>query len=274
MPIKLSHKLVFNGVLLGISLLTLFPLIWMLSVSLMAPGEASSYPPPFLPAHPDLHNYVDLFSHAGIGGYFVNSILLSCSATLIALIFNVSAGYAFAKLEFSGKERIFKLLLAALVIPSQVTMLPLFLILKNMGLINSYFGVLVPTLASIFGIFLVRQYAQTIPTSLIEAARIDGANEFRIFFSIVLPGLTPILVTLAIFTFLGTWNDFMWPLIVLTDQDLYTLPLALAALSREHVQDNEMMMAGSVITILPVLFLFLGLQRFYTQGLLIGSVKE
>ena len=215
-----------------------------------------------------------MFSHAGIGGYFVNSILLSCSATLIALIFNVSAGYAFAKLEFSGKERIFKLLLAALVIPSQVTMLPLFLILKNMGLINSYFGVLVPTLASIFGIFLVRQYAQTIPTSLIEAARIDGANEFRIFFSIVLPGLTPILVTLAIFTFLGTWNDFMWPLIVLTDQDLYTLPLALAALSREHVQDNEMMMAGSVITILPVLFLFLGLQRFYTQGLLIGSVKE
>ena len=107
----------------------------------------------------------------------------------------------------------------------------------------------------------------------IDAARIDGANEFRIFFSIVLPGLTPILVTLAIFTFLGTWNDFMWPLIVLSDQHLYTLPLALAALSRDHVQDNEMMMAGSVLTVLPVLFLFLGLQRFYMQGLMVGSVK-
>jgi len=244
---KISKKISiisFNGLMMLVSLVALFPLIWMLSVSSMAPGEASSYPPPLLPRHPDLSNYIELFSHAGIGTYFL-----------------------------TGKERIFKLLLAALVIPGQVAMLPLFLILKNMGLLNTYFGVLIPTMASIFSIFLVRQYAISIPTTLIEAARIDGANEFRIFFSIVLPGLTPILVTLAIFTFLGTWNDFMWPLIVLSDQHLYTLPLALAALSREHVQDNEMMMAGSVLTVLPVLFLFLGLQRFYMQGLMVGSVK-
>jgi multiple sugar transport system permease protein len=128
-------------------------------------------------------------------------------------------------------------------------------------------------MASIFGIFLVRQYAQSIPDELIEAARIDGASEFRIFRSIVVPVLKPIIVTLAVFTLLGTWNDFMWPLIVLTDRDLYTLPVALASLSREHVQDNELMMAGSVLTTLPVLLVFIALQRYYLEGLTVGSVK-
>jgi multiple sugar transport system permease protein len=128
-------------------------------------------------------------------------------------------------------------------------------------------------MASIFGIFLVRQYALSIPNELLEAARIDGASEFRIFRLIVVPVLKPIIVTLAVFTLLGTWNDFMWPLIVLTDKDLYTLPVALATLSREHVQDDEMMMAGSVVTILPVLMVFVSLQRYYIQGLMGGSVK-
>jgi multiple sugar transport system permease protein len=165
------------------------------------------------------------------------------------------------------------MLLAALVIPSQVAMMPLFLLLKQLGLVNTYAGAIVPGIASIFGIFLVRQYARSIPDDLLEAARIDGAGEFRIFWQIVLPALRPILVTLAVFSFLGAWNDFMWPLIVLSDQDLYTLPVALASLSREHVQDNELMMAGSVVTVLPVLLLFLALQRYYLQGLLVGSVK-
>lgn len=255
------------------AVLTIFPLLWMLSVSLMAPGEASHFPPPLAPAQPTLANYRELFAHAGIGRYFANSALLAVAATLLSLTFNVGAGYAFAKLRFKGRERIFKLLLGALVIPGQVAMLPLFLILKQMGLVNTYIGVLVPAAASIFGIFLVRQYALTIPDALLEAARLDGASELRIFRSIVLPLLAPILVTLSIFSFLGSWNDFMWPLIVLTDKDLYTLPVALASLSREHVQDNEMMMAGSVLTIVPVLLLFLGLQRYYIQGLLIGGVK-
>jgi multiple sugar transport system permease protein len=262
-----------NLLLLLCAALTIFPLAWMLSVSFMTPGEASHFPPPLLPAQPTLANYRELFAQAGIGRYFANSVMLAVAATLLSLMFNVGAGYAFAKLRFRGRERIFKLLLGALVIPGQVAMLPLFLILKQMGLVNTYIGVLVPAAASIFGIFLVRQYALTIPDALLEAARLDGAGEFRIFRSIVLPLLSPILVTLSIFSFLGSWNDFMWPLIVLTDKDLYTLPVALASLSREHVQDNEMMMAGSVLTIFPVLLLFLGLQRYYIQGLLMGSVK-
>ncbi len=157
--------------------------------------------------------------------------------------------------------------------PAQVTMMPLFLMLKEMGLVNTYAGALVPWLASVLGIYLVRQYALTIPTDLLEAARIDGLGELAIFARVVLPLLKPIVVTLAVLTFLGAWNDFMWPLIVLTDHDVQTLPVALAALSREHVQDVELMMAGAVITVAPVLVLFLALQRYYVQGLLAGSVK-
>ncbi|HJW10862.1 MAG TPA: carbohydrate ABC transporter permease [Albitalea sp.] len=265
--------LAVNAALAFIALSSLAPLAWMLSVSLMRPGEASTFPPPLLPAHATLANYAALFERAGMGRYLFNSVLLASGITLVSLVFNVMAGYAFAKLQFKGRERIFAAMLAALVIPAQVAMMPLFLMLKGMGLVNTYGGVLVPGLAGIFGIFLVRQYASTLPNDLLEAARIDGAGELRIFASIVVPLLKPVLVTLAIFSFLGSWNDFMWPLIVLTDSDLYTLPVALSALSREHVQDNEMMMAGSVVTVLPVLALFLALQRYYIQGLLMGSVK-
>jgi len=251
----------------------LFPLLWMVSVSFMSPGEASRFPPPLLPDAPSLSAYRALFETTGISRYFLNSLFVATLGTMLSLAFNATAGYAFAKLRFKGRDRIFQALVAALVIPGQVTMLPLFLMLKEIGLINSFAGVLVPVATSIFGIFLVRQYALSIPDEMLEAARVDGAGEGRIFLQIVVPVLTPILITLALFTFLATWNDFMWPLIVLTDQDNYTLPVALAALSREHVQDNELMMAGSVLTILPVLLLFLVLQRYYLQGLLAGSVK-
>jgi multiple sugar transport system permease protein len=149
----------------------------------------------------------------------------------------------------------------------------LFALVKQMGLVSTYGGVIIPSLASVFGIFLVRQYASSLPDELLEAARMDGASEIRIFRSIIVPLLKPILVTLAILTFLSTWNDFMWPLIVLTDQKLHTLPVALAGLSREHVQDNELMMAGAVVTVVPVLALFLSLQRYYIAGILAGSVK-
>jgi multiple sugar transport system permease protein len=266
-------RILVNGALAGLAALTLFPLVWMLAVSLMAPGEASTYPPPLAPAHPTLDNYRELFARAGMGRYVFNSVLLAVCVTLASLVLNVAAGYAFAKLRFAGRERIFKLMLGALVIPGQVAMVPLFLLLKELHLVNSYGGIIVPAMASIFGIFLIRQYALSIPDDLLEAARIDGASEFRIFWLVVVPLLKPILVTLAVFTLLGTWNDFMWPLIVLTDQHLYTLPVALASLSREHVADNELMMAGSVLTTLPVLVVFLALQRHYVQGLLAGSVK-
>ena len=268
-----APAITINVVLALLAALTLFPLAWMVSASLMAPGEASSFPPPLLPRAPSLANYRELFATVGIGRQILNSLMVSVGATLLSLTFNLAAGYAFAKLRFAGRERVFRALLGALVIPAQVTMMPLFLMLKEMGLVNTYAGALVPWLASVFGIFLVRQYALSIPDELIEAARMDGAGEGRIFVSIVLPLLKPVIVTLTVLIFLGAWNDFMWPLIVLTDHDLQTLPVALSGLSREHVQDTELMMAGAVITVVPVLALFLALQRYYMQGLLLGSVK-
>jgi multiple sugar transport system permease protein len=268
-----ARALAVNGALMLISVLTLVPLAWMVSASLMTPGEASRFPPPLLPSAPTLTNYRELFATVGIGRQFFNSVLMAAGATVLSLSFNVAAGYAFAKLRFVGRERLFRTLLGALVIPAQVTMMPLFLMLERMGLVNTLPGVLVPWLASVFGIFLVRQYALSIPDELLEAARVDGASEWRIFFDIVLPLLKPVLITLALLSFLGAWNDFMWPLIVLSDRDLQTLPVALAALSREHVSDTELMMAGAVVTVLPVLVLFLALQRYYMQGLLMGSVK-
>ena len=262
-----------NGLLIGGTVLTLLPLAWMLSVSFMHAGEASHAPPPLLPAHATLANYRELFLRAGMGRHLFNSLLVASAITLASLAFNLSAGYAFAKLRFAGRERLFQLVLAALLVPLQVAMMPLFLLMKWLHLVNSYGGVIVPALASALGIYLVRQYARSIPDELIEAARIDGAGEWTIFLRIVLPLLRPMIVTLAVLTFLASWNDFMWPLIVLSDQAWQTAPVALAGLSREHVQDDELMMAGSVVTVLPVLLLFFALQRQYLQGLLLGSVK-
>ena len=266
-------RLAVNGMLIVAAMFALLPLLWMLSVSFMHSGEANHFPPPLLPAHATLANYRELFGHAGMGRFLLNSLLIATAVTLLSLAFNLSAGYAFAKLRFRGRERMFQLLLAALIMPVQVAMIPLFLLMKWLHLVNTYGGVIVPALATVFGIYLVRQYTRSIPDDLIEAARLDGAGEWHIFVRIVLPLLKPIVITLAIFTFLASWNDFMWPLIVLSDQDWQTAPVALAALSREHVQDNELMMAGAVVTTLPVLILFLVLQRHYIQGLLLGSVK-
>jgi multiple sugar transport system permease protein len=262
-----------NGALWLMAALTVFPLVWMVSVSLMPTGESASYPPPLLPTHATFGHYRDLYAQQHMGRYFANSVIVATSATTLALLLNGMAGYAFAKLKFRGRDALYRLLLAGLLVPAQVTMIPLFGLLKALGLVNSYAGAIVPGVASIFGIFLVRQYALSIPDELLDAARIDGASEARIFRTVVVPLLVPILATLGIFVFLGTWNDFMWPLIVLTDRDMQTLPVALAGMSREHVQDNEMMMAGSVVTVLPVLLLFLVLQRHYIQGLLSGAVK-
>lgn len=262
-----------NGALLLLAALSLAPLLWMLSVSLMPRGAASQFPPPLLPDAATLDNYRVLFARTGMARNFGNSLLAALAITAGSLLLNTMAGYAFAKLRFTGRERIFRALLMTLVIPAQVAMLPLFLLMKQVGLVDSLGGVIAPALASAFGIFLVRQYARSIPDELLDAARIDGAGEGWIFLRVVLPLLRPVLATLAVFTFMAAWNDFMWPLIVLTGQEHYTLPVALASLSREHIMDVELMMAGAVVTVLPVLALFLLLQRHYVRGLTLGGVK-
>lgn len=269
----LGGRVALHAALVIFGVLSLLPLLWMLSASFMATGEASSFPPPLLPHHPTLAHYADLFGRLALGRYALNSALVATVTTLGSLVINASAGYAFAKLRFRGRDATFRAIAAGLAIPVQVAMLPLFLLIKALGLVNSYGGVIIPGLASIFGIFLVRQYALAIPDDLLDAARMDGATELRTFWSVVLPTIRPVLATLGLWTFLATWNDFMWPLIVLSDDRRYTLPVALAGLAGEHAQDVELMMAGAVITVLPVLILFLMLQRFYVEGVTEGSVK-
>ncbi len=255
------------------ALLALGPMMWMLSASVMPTGEASAYPPRFFPSSVTFEHYTELFTRLNLGRYLFNSAFIAFMVTAISLVINSMAGYAFAKLRFRGRDRTFRLLSLGLVLPVQVAMLPLFLLMKNLHLINTYWGVIIPGMSSIFGIFLIRQYALSIPDDMLDAARIDGASELRIYWEVVVPGILPILATLAIWTFLATWNDFMWPLIVLSDESHYTLPVALANLSGEHVQDTELMMAGSVLTVIPVLAVFLFLQRYYIQGVMAGSVK-
>ena len=271
---KRAQAILIYSMLIGGVVATLAPLLWMVSASFMPAGEATAVPPRWLPSHFTLEQYRALFTRMNVGRHAASSALVATATTLISLALNSMAGYAFAKLRFAGRDRIFAALLGALVIPSQVAMLPLFLLLKELGLVNTYLGVIIPGMASVFGIFLVRQYALSIPDSLLDAARIDGAGELRIYWELVLPFCRPVLVTLAVFTFLGTWNDFLWPLIVLADDDLYTLPVALANLLGEHVQDTELMMAGSVLTVLPVLGLFVALQRYYIAGIMSGALKD
>jgi len=264
----LVHALLIIG-----GVVTLFPLLWMVSASFMSNGESVTWPPHLVPHAATLDQYRALFVRLNIGRAFFSSTVIAVVTTLFSLFFNSMAGYAFAKLRFRGRERMFGLLLTALIIPAQVGMLPLFLMMKSMHLVNTYWGVIAPSLASVFGIFLIRQFMLSIPQELLEAARIDGAGELRIYWSVVMPLARPILATLAIFTFMTTWNDFMWPLIVLSSDAHYTLPVAIASLSAEHAVDVELMMAGSVLTVLPVLLLFLFLQRYYIAGLMVGSVK-
>lgn len=270
---KRLQSILVHALLIVGAVATSIPLLWMISASLMPQGEATAFPPRLIPSRVTFEHYGDLFTRLSLGRAFLNSMFVAIVGTFTSLLFNSMAGYAFAKLRFRGRDRIFGLLVAALAIPAQVAMLPLFLMLKSMGLVNTYLGVLIPYMAGIYGLFLVRQFMLSIPDDLLAAARIDGASELRIYWNIVLPVARPVLATLAIFTFMSAWNDFMWPLIILTDDDRYTMPVAVANLVGEHAMDLELMMASAVLTVIPVLTLFFVLQKQYIAGMMAGSVK-
>jgi multiple sugar transport system permease protein len=268
----LKRFLIHAALIVG-AIATVIPLLWMFSASVMPQGEATKFPPRLIPSRVTFEHYQTLFTSLNLGRAFLNSLIVAVVGTLLSLLFNSMAGYAYAKLRFRGRDRLFTMMVAALGIPAQVAMLPLFLLLKSMGLINTWVGVLIPYMAGIYGVFLVRQFMLSIPDDLLAAARIDGASEWRIYWSVILPVARPVLATLAIFTFMSAWNDFMWPLIVLTDDDKYTMPVAVANLSGEHFPDLELMMAAAVLTVIPVLALFFVLQKQYIAGMMAGSVK-
>lgn len=253
---------------------TLFPFIWMVSTSFKSPGEIFTQTPTFIPSQPTLDNFRNLLKAANLGRSFLNSLVFATGMTILSLLCNAMAAYGFAKLSFPGREKLFSLLLLTMMVPGQVTMMPVFLILKSLGLLNTFTGLIVPGVASVFGIFMLRQFMRDVPEEIIEAARIDGCSEFRIFFSIMFPLCRPILATLAIFSFIGAWNEFFWPLIIMLREEMQTLPVALANLNGQFNTDWGLLMAGSVLVVVPVILVFLLAQKHYIKGIAAGGVKE
>jgi multiple sugar transport system permease protein len=276
-----SHRLRRAGAGAGLHLFlliaaaaTLLPFFWMLSTSLKSGGGIFTYPPQWLPQNPTLEWYAKLIKEVNFLLHFQNSLVVSVSITALSLFFNSLAGYAFAKLRFRGRDRLFGLLLATLMVPSQVTMIPVFLLLKYLGFLNTYHGLIIPVSANVFGIFLIRQFMMSIPNDLIESARMDGCSEFRIYWSVILPLCKPVLATLGIFTFMGSWNDFLWPLIVMLREDGYTLPVALANLNGQHPTSFGLLMSAAVVVVVPVILVFLAAQRYVIQGIATSGLKE
>lgn len=251
-------------VLLGaIALLMLFPLLWLISTSLKSPTEnIFQSPPQLLPSQPTLNNFSSVWNSLPFGQYLYNSTLVSVLTVGLNLLFCALAAYPLARLSFVGRDWIFVAIVSTIMIPFQIVMIPLYILTVQMGLRNTYLGIIFPSLASAFGIFLLRQAFMSVPKEIEEAARMDGSSELGLWWHIMLPAVRPALVTLAIFVFIGAWSDFLWPLIVIQDENLYTLPLGVAKLAGTFSLDWRLVAAGSVIAIAPVLLLFLFLQRY------------
>ncbi|MDZ8065802.1 MAG: carbohydrate ABC transporter permease [Nostoc sp. DedQUE08] len=258
-----SQNLLMYALLGAIALLMLFPLLWLISTSLKSPTEnIFQSPPQLLPSQPTLNNFSSVWNSLPFGQYLYNSTLVSVLTVGLNLLFCALAAYPLARLSFVGRDWIFVAIVSTIMIPFQIVMIPLYILTVQMGLRNTYLGMIFPSLASAFGIFLLRQAFMSVPKEIEEAARMDGSSELGLWWHIMLPAVRPALVTLAIFVFIGAWSDFLWPLIVIQDENLYTLPLGVAKLAGTFSLDWRLVAAGSVIAIAPVLLLFLFLQRY------------
>ncbi|MEV5459673.1 carbohydrate ABC transporter permease [Streptomyces cellulosae] len=253
------------------------PFLWMALSAFKTRRDLTASPPVWIPSEWTLSNFTALLDQLDMERYFLNSVIVAVLVTLCNLLFCSMLGYALAKLEFTGRSKVFGVVLAALMVPGNLLILPLYVLMTKLGLIDTYAGLVLPFAAGAFGVFLMRQFMQSIPDELLEAARIDGAGEWYIFCRIVLPLVKPALATLTIFTFLGSWNNFVWPLIATNDPDKYTLPVALATFANDPNRTvgggNGMLMAGSLLVVLPVLLVFVVLQRHFTQGIATAGLK-
>jgi putative chitobiose transport system permease protein len=257
------NKLGLYLLLSAIATAMLFPLLWLFSTSLKSPTEdIFSFPPQLLPKAPTIRNFQLVWQNYPFGQYFLNSTIIALLTVSINLLFCSLAAYPLARLNFQGRDLIFAGVVSTIMIPFQIVMIPLYVLAVQLGLRNTYLGVILPGLASAFGIFLLRQAFQGVPKELEEAARIDGCSELGIWWHVMIPAVRPALATLAIFVFIGAWSDFLWPLIVLDRPEYYTLPLGVAKLASTLDLNWRLIAAGSVISIAPILALFLFLQRY------------
>ncbi len=254
------------------ALITAFPFFWMIATSVKPRNESVAYPPVILPKQPTFEYFLQLFQQLDFGRYLVNTLAVVLIG-MVGLIVMAMAGYGFAKFQFRGREPLFFLVLVTMMIPVQVTMIPTYLILNGMKLTNTLVGIALPTLVSGFSVFLFRQFMSTIPSEMLEAARIDGAGEARIFWQIVLPLSRPILAVQVVLTFIAGWNSFLWPLIIANDQKLYTLSVGVALLNQQIATNPSLQMAAATLMVIPILIVFIVFQRFVVQGFALSGLK-
>ncbi|MGD1866395.1 MAG: carbohydrate ABC transporter permease [Phormidesmis sp.] len=262
------------GLLSAIALIMLLPLLWLVSTSFKGPMEnLFQFPPQFFPESPTFANFAKVWETSPFGRYFFNSTLIAVVTVALNLLLCSLAAYPLARLNFKGRELLFSLVVSTILIPFQIVMIPLYILTVRLGLTNTYLGVIFPSIASAFGIFLMRQAFQSVPKELEEAARIDGCTELGIWWHIMIPSVRPALVTLAIFVFIGSWSDFLWPLLILDRPEYYTLPLGVARLAGSFSLDWRLIAAGSVISIVPIILFFVAAQRYIVPSEAGSGVK-
>lgn len=272
----LTWQFVCYALMILISVATVVPFLFMASTSFTQSFTMMTYPPQLIPDNPSLQNYYEIifvFQEGLFPRWFFNTLFTTLCITVGSLLLNTLSGYIFAKKEFWGRDVVFSLLLATLMIPGAVTLIPAFLIVNKLGLFNTYWALIIPGLASPFGIFMMRQFITSLPSELIESAKMDGASELRAFWSIVIPLSTPAMAALGIFTVINTWNSFLWPLIVLRSNTMRTLVVGLATVQSEFNINYGLVMAGSVLTVLPMLVLYIAFQPYFVEGLRMGYGK-
>lgn len=274
LQIERIRKIMNYALLCLIALVMLLPLLWLISTAFKSPTEnVFQFPPQLFPQQPTFTNFVKIWQNEPFGRYFLNSLGIASLTVGLNLLLSSLAAYPLARLDFAGKNVIFSVIISTIMIPFQIVMIPLFILTVQLGLKNTYLGVIFPAIASAFGIFLLRQAFQGVPKELEEAARMDGCSELGIWWNIMLPSVRPALVTLAIFVFIGSWSDFLWPLLVLDDPHFYTLPLGVAQLAGTFSLDWRLIAAGSIISIAPILVFFLVMQRYIVPSEAASGVK-
>jgi multiple sugar transport system permease protein len=271
-----KRAFLFSGwhlVLLPIALMMVIPLVWMTVTSLQTLNETRHYPPTLVPSSLRFKNYTDVLRDSPFTRWFTNTLVVTLASVVGNLVFCSLAGYAFARIKFFGRGIVFVAILATLMVPFQVTIIPTFLIVRQLGMIDTLGALIVPNLAGAFGIFMLRQFFLTLPIELEEAARIDGASRLGVLVKIVLPLSGPALATLAVITFLWTWNDFFWPLITIYSANNMTLQLGLATFQGAHQSNTNLLMAANVMSVLPMLFVFFVAQRYFIRGIATTGLK-
>ncbi len=272
-PLSLCGFAAGYAVLVGGALVMIVPFLWMLSASLKPLSEVMFIPPTWIPKQPILDNYLQVWDRLDFSRYFFNSVFASSAAVAGVLLTSAMAGYAFTRYRFPGRTVIFILVLSTMMIPFHVLMIPLFILMIRLGWVDTYAGLIVPSLVSAFGIFLMRQFMQSVPSDMIDAARIDGCSEPRIFWSIVMPSCIPALATLAVFTFLANWDALLWPLIVINSPERWTLPVGLSKFTEQYISQTNLQMAGSMIAFVPVVIFFFFAQRKFIEGVTLSGLK-